>query len=91
MVRQQVLSDENCAKAERLKRLSETVGLSCAQIAISWVLRKSYVSSVLIGATTIEQLEENIGAASVTYESAVENALEDIFGYCPEEPSTVAM
>jgi len=33
------------------------------QVAINWLMRKPWVSSVLLGARTMEQLEDNIGAA----------------------------
>lgn len=38
-------------------------GKSVAQVALRWCLQKDIVSSVIIGATTMEQLEDNMGAA----------------------------
>lgn len=34
-----------------------------AQVALAWLLRQPAVSSVIIGATTLEQMEDNIKAA----------------------------
>ena len=39
-------------------------GKSVAQVALRWLLQKDNVPSVVIGAKTIKQLEDNIGAAS---------------------------
>jgi aryl-alcohol dehydrogenase-like predicted oxidoreductase len=36
-----------------------------AQVAIAWVLTKSFVSSVLLGANTLAQFEDNLRAAAV--------------------------
>lgn len=45
--------------------LAKAYGLSPAQMAIAFVLQKSFTTSVIIGATSIDQLSENIGAASL--------------------------
>jgi aryl-alcohol dehydrogenase-like predicted oxidoreductase len=39
------------------------LGLTTAQLAIAWILRRKEVSSVITGATSLEQLDENIAAA----------------------------
>jgi L-glyceraldehyde 3-phosphate reductase len=41
-------------------------GQSLAQLAISWVLRDPRVTSALIGASSVKQLEENLAAAQNT-------------------------
>jgi aryl-alcohol dehydrogenase-like predicted oxidoreductase len=51
---------------ERLRRVSalaHEAGLTLAQLAIRWVLRLPEVSSALIGASNLDQLEENLDAA----------------------------
>ncbi|PAU80052.1 NADP(H)-dependent aldo-keto reductase [Halovibrio salipaludis] len=40
-------------------------GLSPAQMALAWVNSRSFLTSNLVGATTMEQLSENIGSASI--------------------------
>lgn len=44
--------------------LAKEYGLSPAQMAIAFVLQKSFTTSVIIGATNMEQLSENIGAST---------------------------
>lgn len=48
-----------------LKTVAEKHGSSPAQIAIAWLLKHSVVSTVIIGAKRVEQLQENIRAASI--------------------------
>ena len=46
-----------------LKKVADARGQSLAQMAISWTLRDARVTSALVGARTVNQLEENIAAA----------------------------
>lgn len=55
-----LLTDENLDRVERLATYAEERGYSIAQLAIAWLLAKPGVSSPILGATSIEQLEENL-------------------------------
>ncbi|XP_078614423.1 1-deoxyxylulose-5-phosphate synthase YajO-like [Branchiostoma floridae x Branchiostoma japonicum] len=46
------------------KKAAEAHGKTPAQVAIRWLLQKDVVSSVIIGAKTLQQLEDNMGAAT---------------------------
>ncbi len=48
-----------------LKAVAEKHGSSPAQIAIAWLLKQSIVSTVIVGAKRVEQLQENIRSASI--------------------------
>lgn len=50
---------------EVLVEISETHGVSAAQVAISWLLGRPAVSSVIIGTRTEEQLADNLAAADL--------------------------
>ena len=52
---------------EKIKQIAEEQGATAAQIAISWLLSKKHV--VLLGARTIEQFEDDIGALDVNLTS----------------------
>jgi len=52
----------NLPKAEKLNELAKQRGQSLAQMAIAWVLRKPAVTSALIGASSVKQLEDNLAA-----------------------------
>ena len=49
-------------KVRRLNDIAQVRGQSLAQMAIVWLLKDSRVTSVLIGASSVEQLEDNVAA-----------------------------
>jgi L-glyceraldehyde 3-phosphate reductase len=57
-----LISDENLLRARALNEIAERRGQTLAQLAIAWVLRDSRVSSALLGASSVEQLEQNVAA-----------------------------
>jgi L-glyceraldehyde 3-phosphate reductase len=52
--------EENLPKVKKLNELALQRGQSLAQMAIAWVLRQPLVTSALIGASSVQQLENNI-------------------------------
>ena len=56
------LSEESLVKIRALANLAEKRGQSLAQMALAWVLRRKEVTSVLIGASSTQQLADNIAA-----------------------------
>ncbi len=57
-----MLNDENLARIRALDEIAKGRGQSLAQMAIAWALRDPRVTSVLIGASSVDQLEQNVGA-----------------------------
>ena len=55
------LTDERMSQIQKLNDLAIERGQSLAQMALAWVLRDDRVTSVLIGASSVEQLEQNVG------------------------------
>ncbi len=72
------------ARIDRLRPLADEIGVSMAQLALAWCLRRSEVASVIVGATRIEQLEENAKAVGVALPDEVVQAIDAIF---PGPPS----
>lgn len=68
------VSQAYLATAKRLNEIAQSRGQSLAQLAISWVLRQPEVTSALIGASSVKQLEENHAAISGSPLSAGEMA-----------------
>ena len=60
------LSEETLGHVRALADVAGRRGQSLAQMAISWVLRDQRVTSALIGASSVTQLEENLAAAQKT-------------------------
>jgi L-glyceraldehyde 3-phosphate reductase len=56
------LTDENLARVRALAEVAQRRGQSLAQMAIAWTLRDPRVTSALIGASSVEQLEQNVAA-----------------------------
>ena len=65
------------AHVRALNAIAEARGQTLAQLALSWALRDPRVTSVLIGASSVTQLEENLAAAGHTDFSADELAAID--------------
>ena len=57
-----MLSEANLAHIRKLNELASARGQTLAQMAISWVLRDQRMTSALIGASSVGQLEENLKA-----------------------------
>ena len=60
------LSDRTLAHVRALNEIAASRGQTLAQMAISWVLRDARMTSALIGASSVAQLEENLAAAQQT-------------------------
>ncbi|HEU4960169.1 MAG TPA: L-glyceraldehyde 3-phosphate reductase [Sphingomonas sp.] len=58
----ELLSDDNLARIRALNAIAERRGQTLAQMAIAWVLRDSRVTSALIGARTVQQLDNSLDA-----------------------------
>src|SRR5581483_1530953 len=54
--------NKNLPRAKKLNELAHQRGQSLAQMALAWVLRKPAVTSALIGASSVQQLEDNLAA-----------------------------
>jgi L-glyceraldehyde 3-phosphate reductase len=74
-----LLSEENLGRVRALNDIAARRGQSLAQLAIAWVLHDERVSSALIGASSVSQLEQNVLALSNLDFSADE--LEEIDRY----------
>jgi L-glyceraldehyde 3-phosphate reductase len=57
-----MLSDETLERVRALNEIASGRGQSLAQLALSWALRDERVTSVLIGASSVQQLDDNLDA-----------------------------
>ena len=72
------LSDANRKKVLALKEVADGLGVTRAQLALAWVLRQPGVSSVITGATRVQQIEDNLGAAELELDAAALTRIEEI-------------
>ncbi len=69
-LRPEFLSAETLSRVRELNRIAAGRGQTLAQLALSWTLRQPSISSALIGASSVRQLEENMAAAArVSFEA----------------------
>jgi L-glyceraldehyde 3-phosphate reductase len=56
------ITDEKLAKVRKLNAIAEARGQTMAQLALVWVLRHETVTSALVGASRVSQVEDNVAA-----------------------------
>jgi aryl-alcohol dehydrogenase-like predicted oxidoreductase len=69
-----------------MREIGNTHGVSVAQVALAWLLAKPHVMSVIIGAKTAEQLEDNLAAAELALTKEEVAKLDEISALAPEYP-----
>ncbi|HVL91889.1 MAG TPA: aldo/keto reductase family protein [Acidimicrobiales bacterium] len=78
-------SDEVLQAVERLRPLADRAGLTVAQLALAWVLRRPEVTSAIVGASRPEQLDDNAAASGRQLDedllAAVDRAVEGVVGW----------
>lgn len=60
------LTERNLQIVEVLRAVADELGTSCARVALHWVQTRTGVASTILGARTNEQLEDNLGALSLS-------------------------
>lgn len=61
-LKQEFLTEKNLSNIKNLNLIAEGRGQTLAQMALAWNLNKPQVTSVLIGASSVKQIEQNVGA-----------------------------
>jgi aryl-alcohol dehydrogenase-like predicted oxidoreductase len=74
----QLLDSSSLERVEELRPLADQVGLSLAQLALAWCLRLPEVSSLIVGATCLDQLEENCKSAGSKLPTDVLDRIDEI-------------
>ncbi|WP_435197172.1 aldo/keto reductase [Natronomonas sp. EA1] len=59
------LSEENFDALDVVRAVAEEVGATPAQVSLAWLMHHEQVTAPIVGARTVEQLEENLAAAEV--------------------------
>ena len=71
---------------DAMKPIAEAHGVSVAQIALAWLLHRKVVTSVIVGAKRIEQLEDNLAAVKIDLSETDLDALDAASTLPPEYP-----
>jgi voltage-dependent potassium channel beta subunit len=82
-----VTDTDKLAKVRALQPIAEELGCTLSQLSIAWVLKNPNVSTVITGASRVEQLEENLKAAEIAPKLTPEvmKRIDDAFGIKKEE------
>ncbi|XP_055085180.1 LOW QUALITY PROTEIN: voltage-gated potassium channel subunit beta-2-like [Periophthalmus magnuspinnatus] len=88
-LRERLCSDEGkkqLSKVQELHQVAESLNCTPAQLAIAWCLRSGGVSSVLLGVSNVEQLQENLGSIKVLslLDESVLSQIDRLLGNKPE-------
>jgi voltage-dependent potassium channel beta subunit len=78
-LREQVLTEQARERARAMKDVADDLGCSRTQLALSWAASRPGVSSVILGATSLAQLQENLAAQRIVVDDGVARRLDALF------------
>jgi len=71
---------------DAMREIAAELSVTVAQVALAWLLHQSAVTTVIIGAKTVEQLDDNLKATTITLDEGQLKRLEDVSKLTPEYP-----
>ena len=74
------MNDQVLEAVARLRPIAEQAGLSVAELALAWVLRREEVASAIVGASRPEQVHANAAASGVELSADVLEAIDEALG-----------
>jgi aryl-alcohol dehydrogenase-like predicted oxidoreductase len=78
--------DRAWACVAEMRKVAEAHGASVARVALAWILAKPFVTTVIIGAKRMDQLEDNLAAAELVLSPEQIAALDAVSALPPEYP-----
>ncbi len=82
------MTEAHFAKVDRLAEVAQRLDATPAQLALAWCLRLAPVTSVIVGASKVDQLTENAAAAALVLPPAVVEEIDAIFESAPRDQYT---
>jgi len=82
-------NDSNYKVLEVVEQVAKERGRSVAEIALAWVNQQPGISSVIIGARTMEQYDQNLKALGLKLEQAELDLLDQASALAPEYPNSM--
>lgn len=82
-----VVMDRAFDVIEVMERIGTHKGVSVARIALAWLLHQSHVASVIVGAKTVAQLDDSVGASEITLSTDELSDLDAVSKIAPEYPA----
>jgi aryl-alcohol dehydrogenase-like predicted oxidoreductase len=69
--------DDVLEAVQRLQPIADGLGITMAQLALAWVLRRPEVASAIIGASRPEQVEDNAAASGIELDDDTLRAIDE--------------
>src|SRR3954447_5358590 len=85
-----LMNDAVLGAVDRLRPIAEEAGLSMAEMALAWVLRRDELATAIIGATRPEQVHANVQASGVELSDDTLAAIDDALGGLAVKGQTLA-
>jgi aryl-alcohol dehydrogenase-like predicted oxidoreductase len=85
-----LMRDEVLEAVERLRPVADQAGLSMAELALAWVLRRPELASAIIGASRPEQVHANVKASGVELSPDTLSAIDEALGDAPVKGPVLA-
>ena len=84
------MSDENLEAVDRLRPVAEEAGVTMAELALAWVLRRAELASAIVGASRPEQVHANAAASGIELDADTLAAIDEALGDAPVKEPTLA-
>jgi 1-deoxyxylulose-5-phosphate synthase len=85
-----VMNDATLEAVDRLRPIAAEAGLSMAELALAWVLRRSELASAIVGASRPEQVHANAKASGIELSPDTLTAIDEALGDTPVKETTLA-
>jgi aryl-alcohol dehydrogenase-like predicted oxidoreductase len=85
-----VMNDQTLEAVQRLEPIADGLGLTMAQLALAWVLRRPELASAIVGASRPEQVHANASASGIELSADVLRAIDEALGDAPVKGQTLA-
>ncbi len=69
-----------------MRDVAEKHGASVATVALAWILAKPFVTSIIIGAKRLDQLDQNLAAVNLKLDAEDLAKLDEVSALAPEYP-----
>ena len=87
---QLVMNDMTLEAVDRLRPIADEAGLSMAELALAWVLRRPELASAIVGASRPEQVYANAKASGIELKPDTLEAIDEALGDAPVREPTLA-
>ena len=80
------LTEDNIETCKKLTVLAKSKDMTLSQMALAWILRRDEISCAIIGATKVEQIEDNVKASDIKLDKETLKEIEEILQNKPQIP-----